>query len=80
MKWLYLSTVTLEVKVEFRRMRDISVDDGTRRTVAAPVALVGALREEADVVPLSNDDHGDLGIDSEFLARSLKLGELWYGS
>ncbi len=34
------SAVTLKIKVEFRRMRDISVDDRARRAVAAAISFL----------------------------------------
>ncbi len=59
--------MTLQVEVELRGMSDIAIHDCAGRAVAATITLV-ELREEADMVPLSDDDHGNLRFNIKLCA------------
>ena len=57
--------MALKIPVELERVRDLLVDDGARRAVATLVLVAPRPREEPDMVPLPNHDHGDFGVDLE---------------
>jgi hypothetical protein len=63
------SPVTLEVKVEFDRVNHITVDNRAGNTIPASVTLIFNAREEANVVPLPNDDESDGRLDTQFDTR-----------
>ena len=52
--------MALQIKVEFRRVRYITIDYSSGWTVTASVRVVSSLREEANVVALAHHDHCDL--------------------
>jgi hypothetical protein len=61
--------MTLEVKVEFDRVNHITVDNRAGNTIPASVTLIFNAREEANVVPLANDDESDGRLDTQFDTR-----------
>ena len=68
--------MTLQVEVEFGRVRDVLVDHRSGRAVPAPVCFGRVLGEEAHVVALANHNHGDLCFDAQGLARRFELRQL----
>jgi hypothetical protein len=58
----------LEVKIEFRGMRDFAIDNGTGRTIAAPIGIPVVLGEETDVMPLPDNYNRDGRVNRKFLA------------
>jgi len=62
------SSVTLKVEVKFSGMSDLTIDDSASRAIATPIGVPLRLREETDMVALSNNDDCDLGIDTQLLA------------
>ena len=60
--------MALQVEIEFGRVNHVTIHDGAGWAIPAPIRDV-ALREETNVMSFSNDNDGDLGIDSDFLAR-----------
>ena len=62
--------MALQIKVEFRRVRYITIDDSSGEAVAAlPVTTILAFGEEADMMALSDHNNGDLRVDAESLTR-----------
>ena len=60
----------LQVEIGFSRMDDIPVNHCARKTVVAlPISFSVVTGEEADMVPLANNNHRDLGIDFQIIAR-----------
>jgi hypothetical protein len=47
---------------------DFPINYRSRWAVASPVRITLVLREEPDVVPLADNDHGDRWVDVELLA------------
>lgn len=60
--------MTLKVEVELGRVNYVAIHNGASRAVPAPICDIGR-REKPDVVALSNNDDGDLGRNTDFLAR-----------
>ena len=58
--------MALQIKVEFRRVRYITIDDSSGWTVTASVRVVSSLREEANVVALAHHNHRDLRVNIVF--------------
>jgi len=60
--------VALQVEIKLGRVNHVTVHDGTSRAIPTSIC-VPRRWEEADVVALSNDNDGNLGSYSYFLAR-----------
>jgi hypothetical protein len=60
------SSVTQEVEVKFDRVNDITVDNSAGDAISASVTLIFLSREEANVVPLPDNDESDSGFDTQF--------------
>lgn len=64
-------SMTLQIKVELRRVCNLPVDNGTRRAIPASVSVLGLLWEEPDMVALADHNHRNFRLDTEFGAGSL---------
>ena len=61
------TAMALQVEIEFGRVNYVAIHNGTGRTVPTSICVFGR-REEANVVAFPNDDNGNLGSYSYFLA------------
>ena len=62
------TSMTQEIEVEFDRVNDIAVDNRAGDTISASVTLIIPGREEANVMPLANDNKCDCGFYTQFYA------------
>jgi len=60
------SPVTQQIKVKFDRVDHIAVYNSAGDAISASVSLVFNAGEEANVVPLANDDEGDGRFETQF--------------
>jgi hypothetical protein len=60
------SSVTQEIEVELDGVNDITVDNGAGDAVSASITLILLSREEANVVPLPNDNESDSRFHTQF--------------
>lgn len=59
------SSVTQEVEVKLDGVNDITVDNSASDAISASVTLTFISWEEANMVPLPNDDESDSGFDTQ---------------
>ena len=60
--------MALQVEVKLGRVNDVPIHDGAGWTIPTPIRILRR-REEPDVVTFSNNNDGDLGLYSYFIAR-----------
>lgn len=73
-------SVAKEVEVKFDRVNDIAVNNSAGDAISTSVTLIFTSREEANVVPLPNDDESDGGFDTQFGTRiyvNVRRYETW---
>jgi hypothetical protein len=63
------SPVAQEVEIELDGVNDITVDNSASDAISASVTLIFTSREEANVVPLPNNDESDSGFETQFGTR-----------
>lgn len=54
------TSVTLKIKVELRRVRNVSVDDCASGAISAAIRFFISHREEAHMVPLCDNNDSNL--------------------
>ncbi len=60
--------MALKEEIKLNWVSDVSVNNCPGRTVSTPVCIIRILWEKPGVVSFPNNDHGDGGVDLEFLA------------
>jgi hypothetical protein len=62
--------VTQKIEVEFHWVDHVAVDNRASDTISAPVTLILIAWEEANMVPLANDDKRDGWFYFQFCTRA----------